>query len=893
MRMPNILFVQEYERFDVDNDYEGAEWIDGEFYYRSKRPKKSQTREENIYGVFAENSSDDGSPGDGQRQGLGAAPRFSKSVTFVDGGTMGNATEIKEDSLANAKKDFRSKTSSHPFSEGEVVVSMRNGLGFAKPGATEDDNDAGKGEEEDADGLASMMPTAFGRRIAQQASERRKSQTIKDEKKYKGSQRNVQPGAAKVGTFEAHTKGIGAKLLSKMGWRAGEGLGKDKKGISQPIEAKVRPKGLGMGFGDRREKKMAPETEDREKNKEKLKKVELDIKSEAEMWRRKNAKEGRAIYRTAEDVLENAEKLEKPSLTTPIIDMRGPQARVVLDLQHLAPQEEDVSGQEEDLPMPELQHNVRLLVELAEADIRKLDIKNRQLEDTKTILEKEEKRLVKELEDTVSLSSKLEMIVDLIGQLSESQAAVSELDSFITSLSEIRLKYSDMYYNFNISAIVLRVIVSIISMTCRNWDPFEDPEGPASIFKAWRPLLEHPSSRRGSAVPIQLIGSNAKEFDIFSSSDPYQQLINESILPRWQQAFSSTWDPKADSTILEHLMDTWENILPQNTIHYVMTHLILPRLKSSVECLDLSTDPIPPHVWLHPWLPHLGPLLSELWPALRHKFSVALKEWHPADYSATEILAPWRRVFSDREWSGLLHRTVVPKLAAALQELDLTPGNDDREPLEWVSAWDGLLPSSDVSKLLESHFFPRWMMILRVWLSQMDPKPDFDEIARWYIGWKSSLPENFLALNSVKSSFATAMELIHIAQQGKPLPTTWSKPKKTERPKAVGPDMHADRLDEAYGSGHISRQKPIEIELSLREEVEAFAEDHEVEFVPRPGRMYEGFQVFSFGLVSCVVDSAGGRLLAQIGGPRERRWESTTLEGLLEEHIKKCSVKKE
>lgn len=51
-----------------------------------------------------------------------------------------------------------------------------------------------------------------------------------------------------LSSFEKHTRGIGSKLIIKMGYE-GKGLGKHAQGIVEPNMVEERPKYLGLGYG--------------------------------------------------------------------------------------------------------------------------------------------------------------------------------------------------------------------------------------------------------------------------------------------------------------------------------------------------------------------------------------------------------------------------------------------------------------------------------------------------------------------------------------------------------------------------------------------------------------------------------------------------------------------
>ena len=59
---------------------------------------------------------------------------------------------------------------------------------------------------------------------------------------------NFRSAQKDIGNWERHTKGFGLKMLTKMGWEKGKGLGKEGQGRAVPVEAFVRKGKAAVGM---------------------------------------------------------------------------------------------------------------------------------------------------------------------------------------------------------------------------------------------------------------------------------------------------------------------------------------------------------------------------------------------------------------------------------------------------------------------------------------------------------------------------------------------------------------------------------------------------------------------------------------------------------------------
>ncbi|XWS64994.1 hypothetical protein CRYUN_Cryun05aG0052600 [Craigia yunnanensis] len=294
------------------------------------------------------------------REGMNSGKKsdLRKPVNFVSIGTVMPTQEIDMNSkIENDNNVFDdNENDSRPGLGSSVVLGFGGNYSLRK-------SDGNVGDDEDDDN--SFLPTAFGRKIKEGAQRREKErERLRMEKKSLGGRREVGGGNGDVGAFEKHTKGIGMKLLEKMGYKGG-GLGKNKQGIVAPIEAKMRPKNMGMGFNDFKEAKL-PGLQQLE---EKKSVSQRPIRRAKERLWSKNVMRRKEEYITVEELLAKKQE-EGVEVVQKVIDMRGPQVRVLTNLENLDAEER---ARENDVPMPELQHNLKLIVDLAEFDIQNID----------------------------------------------------------------------------------------------------------------------------------------------------------------------------------------------------------------------------------------------------------------------------------------------------------------------------------------------------------------------------------------------------------------------------------------------------------------------------------------------------------------------------------------
>ncbi|CAA0832945.1 Septin and tuftelin-interacting protein 1 homolog 1 [Striga hermonthica] len=816
---------QEMERFGMDNDYEDGQWIGGEFYGR-RRQKRTQTKDDVLYGVFASGDSDsdsyEGLGSKKRRKDLSKSTDYSKPVSFVSTGSVMPSQEIDRDS----KKD--------------------------KEIRDQDPKDTAREENVEVD---DFLPTTLMGDLVRAGGERREKEKEKSKQTKKPAQASTRrgPDPNGAGSFEKHTKGIGMKLLEKMGYKGG-GLGKNEQGITAPIEAKVRPKNMGMGFNDYKEAAPLVLQGLDEKATPGPTSLSTEVRSKEKRWSKQALKKNKnkQAFLTAEELLARKQD-QATEVVQKIFDMRGPQVRVLTNLENLNAEEK---AREQDVPMPELQHNVQLIVDLAELDIQKLDRDLRNERETVFALQNEKEKLQKEASRQKQQLENMEDIVSVLDQIGEqSSSGTLTLESLANSFMDMQLKFADDYTLCNLSSIACSYALPLFIRIFQGWDPLQNPTHGVEVVSMWKKLLQ---------------GKDSLSFS--GAASPYMQLLMEVVFPAVRISGTNSWHARDPEPMLRFL-ESWDELLPPVVLQTILDTVIMPKLSAAVDSWDPRRETIPIHSWVHPWLPLLGQKLESCYHTIRHRLASVLHAWHPSDMSAYYILSPWKTVFDPANWEQLMVRYIIPKLLMVMHELTINPANQNLDQFYWVRTWATAIPTHHMLPLMDI-FFNKWQEVLYHWLCS---KPDFEEVTKWYLGWKELLPPELQANEHIRARLNLGLDMMNQAVEGMEVVPPGLRENigylraREQRQFETQKKAAAQAQSEGVGGGH---------EMSLKEVIEIHAQQNGLLFKPKPGRMQDGHQIYGFGNISIIVDSLNQKVFAQV----DERWSLVSLEQLLDLH---------
>ena len=830
----------------------------------------------------------------------------------------------------------------------------RGGLGFARGGG-------GGGEEEAEEEAPSVLPSAFGARIKERAERRREREDTaaraaaerlavpadtfagvgagaglgaaqgggKQERGGVGGGgaprggRGRRTGAAadEVGAFEAHTKGIGAKLLAKMGWRKGEGIGRGGGGIAKPIETHLRPKGMGLGAGGFDEQRGTPARKrvdgaDDEAEGAEAGAAGVERAKPRGMWQQRAApKRAKDVYKTAEEVLADAQQqggtaggaaAAPPGLK--VIDMRGPSGpREVSDLEqlHLS------KLRHEDVPMPELQHNVRLVVDVAESKIRELERARRKEEQAAAAYAAEAARAHDEREAAdaehsraaallAALDARERLVANAAGGHATDEARVAAVAKFFAAL---RTRFAGEFAAYDVARVAIADALAPAQRLMHGWAPLEDPARGAHAISALRRVLVQRSAARDDAIFFDEAGDSDGE-PPRGSDAAYSALLEAAALPALRSAVTNPpprgWDPRQPESLLV-VLEAWRDALPAAALDELLTALVLPKLERELSAASAGAGGAqqqqPLHAWLHPWLPWLGGRMEPLWEPVRRGLERSLEGLENVDDPAVRAaLVPWRAVLGRRAWASLLARGVAPKLAFALEDPALVLASQDgaegeaaaERALRAVLAWAEDMPLETMASLLQARFFPRWLRALHAWLLA---DPDLDDVSAWYMRWKEMLPEDLAANEAVRRCLNAALDMMNAAvadaegfaastaEQFVPAAQAQAVAQDEGDATAAAAAARQQRQQQPRQQHKVSARTHASHDVTFKDLVASFAEEHGLLLQPKAGRLEGGLQVYSMGTVSVTLDTRSERLQALIGG----RWVAASLTQVLEE----------
>lgn len=573
--------------------------------------------------------------------------------------------------------------------------------------------------------------------------------------------------------------GRAARMMAKMGYKAGEGLGTTGTGIVRPIEAKLRP-GQKAGLGSVDEQTdQAPE----DRRHRKIDRSEPRNRAEAN-------KKPKVKYRTSKEIVdESGGGLNIPSGLRSILDLTGGQPKLITDTATFASSS----------PLTVADTNFRVS-QAARHEVEQLALDWKTLQDRKVYLAAELRRTSAEANAAKSNISSLE---DLIGRIQIVRLSSTEVYDETTRIrrvtEDVEALQSDMKHAGTerpLDEVAVSLIIQPYKEALASWDVLAQPD----LYR--KELLGLKDILRLTEIKSKKLSENGKR-----QSLAFESFMSTVWLPRIRTHIGTSWDPVNSTSVLDFLT-SWQGLLPPFLLDQIFDQIVIPRLANRLRAWTprrargrhgLS--------WLFLWLPILGSKATGLVEMIKRQFNIAFAQWNLADGLVPD-LQEWRDVIGSGDADAILLKHVHPKLASALRsDFVIDPSDQKLETFEKVFAWRHNFRPAVIGHLFEAEFFPKWLNVLYSWLTG---DPNFEEIGQWYEWWQSILPSELASLPAVRKGFAKGIEMMN---------TTLEHGARSLQPPLVGPQVPVDHFEKRAEKKRVSPQASHRLESMDEQEV--------------------------------------------------------------------------
>lgn len=695
--------------------------------------------------------------------------------------------------------------------------------------------------------------------------------------------RSAMPSAfskARGGKTKINAGSFGARMMAKMGYVPGKGLGKEEQGRNVIIEANLRPQKVGLGAV----KEKTEQERQEEKRQARLRGeavVDSDEEEKKKAARRKKALAGgisstpgsgastprrqKPKYLTMDEVKKAAPGLNIPDAFTPILDLTGPGKKMLTSSSGLmtptganAPAESTETAES------------RKLVRRAQNDLMAILEEWQSLQERRAYLELQLQQERQELEElTTGLQSNRSMTTACeeialpveSGELDEKANLSWKLGRTIRLLKGANDTASDTLLpqiKEELASVAVAAMYPAFRDYLRLWDPLQEPKpGFVDDLVSIRGLL-------GLDLPVKKSHRKAM-------ATPWETVMYKLWLPTVAAAVRE-WDVRESDQMIA-VFEAWEQLMPRFIRAQLLEQDIVRKLDEAVQKWQpkkKSTHNLP-HGWIFPWLPylpssHLDPKSSTgLVADVKRKFRQLIDVWE-FDRGVIPGLRKWKDVLrpskSRDQWRPLVMNHVLPSMARYMKaNFKVVP--QDQEPymemLEGTFQWLDVVSSSMIGEVIVAEVFPMWHNALYHWLLLEDA--DYGEIGQWFEWWQGSVfPDEIKALPSISAEFEKGTAMIDRALDLGDRARAELKPPERGPALQTAKSPSRDKHHQKHRHEPAAQPAPAKQaeEVTFRHVVEDWCQENDLQFIPERKRVHAEGPMYR---ITARGDGKGGVLV--------------------------------